>query len=202
MAGELLQTIGSFVGYAVVGGVVYSLKLAQDWLEKKRKIQNIDATVNNNLKVYELLSEIRQIFGADRVKLFQFKNGDYFAGGGSEQKLTMSHIVCRTGVSIPAAAMTDYQLIPVGMMTKFLDALGRQSWKDFIVRGLEDDFYFKYPMLRDGTEHIVATLIKSNGRTLGLLIVSWLEETKINDRDLAEAKTLTETLGAIITVKK
>jgi hypothetical protein len=79
-----------------------------------------------NLKIYEVIIELRMKLGADRVHVVQFHNGDYFLAGNSFWKLTCTHETCHEGVSFEARGM---QAIVVSQMANELAWLWDRQWR-------------------------------------------------------------------------
>jgi hypothetical protein len=76
--------------------------------EMLKSIGGIENLVQLNKNIQEKLTEVRVLLDADRVKLFQFHNGDHYIGGDSALKCSITHLSLKAGVSYPQNALTCY----------------------------------------------------------------------------------------------
>jgi hypothetical protein len=175
-ADELWQTMGTIIGYLFVGAAAYWLKQLKDRIEKQKTDQvAVETSLNNNLKVYDLLAQLRYDYDADRIMLMQFKNGEYYASGESDQKLTLTHFVCKTGISQPTLNNNTLVNVPLSIIVKTIDSVVKCDSLEFKTRELDDDIYFKNVLLLDGVENAVFASIRSRRKLVGIVIMSWLD---------------------------
>src|SRR5271166_2308286 len=118
MIWENMAEIG---GYILVGVTALLAARAKDWLGKTTT--DIRTAVTLDKRLYQIMAELRVILQADRVKLFQFMNGDYYLGGISKQKVTLTHIVTRTGVSYPLGLVNAKDEIVTSQLTDLLSTV-------------------------------------------------------------------------------
>jgi hypothetical protein len=101
ISGDLLQII-----FLIIIGLTSLFKMVSDWLKDKKKKPDYNIDININNKVYQILTECRVIFKADRAVVWQYHNGDFYISSNSilKQSITYESTDQRT-----IAIMRDYQ---------------------------------------------------------------------------------------------
>src|SRR4051812_24213923 len=96
----LLDNLGESAAVIFLGILALSARRIKVlWTD--RVMRSFERSVNKNVRIRELLAELRVPYMADRVCLYQFHNGEYFHSGDSIMKCSLTHFVTRVGVSNP-----------------------------------------------------------------------------------------------------
>lgn len=81
----------------------YGMYRAVHWLwkhyKKKKAKRNEEQFSLLNMRIWEILSEVRMRVKASRVTLTQFHNGGKFSDGASMRKMSITHQSCDTKIS-------------------------------------------------------------------------------------------------------
>jgi hypothetical protein len=186
---EIAKIAGEFVGYVLVGVFGWLLVKFKKVAEERTKYPV--RAIETSHRVRELMTEVRACFHADRVKIFQFKNGDYYTGGASEQKIVITHIVSRVGVGCTEGILR-FQNVPVSLVGSFLKRAVDQKIHVTQVEEIDDDSVLKGFFLMNGTSTVMTCKLLKNRQLIGLLVVTWMEPLKNfkpKDGDLRELDT-------------
>ncbi|MBK9390468.1 MAG: hypothetical protein IPN68_09840 [Bacteroidetes bacterium] len=173
---KLLLEVGQVLGILSLGVVAYLVSRLKKTLEKK-PLFDPRKTLNKNLKIQATIQEVRGVFDADRVSLYQFHNGNYYVSGQSIQKLSLTHVVCRRGVSYPESVSTLHQNIPVSCILKTIDAITSKGVAISSDGSVWGDPYFKDLLKHGGVgTAIICAVRDSMNHYFGIIVVGWLSE--------------------------
>jgi hypothetical protein len=193
---ELAKIVGEFLGYIGVGVLSVLLMKFKDRQEKsKYPAKAIEASY----RVREIMTEVRACFDADRVKIFQFKNGEFYTGGASEQKLVITHIVSRIGVGCTEGILR-FQQVAVSLAGTFLKRAADNKIDIIHVDDIDEDSVLKGFFLMNGTSTIMTCRIQKNRQLIGLLVLTWMDQKTIKpkENDLRELDTYIAILEKLI----
>jgi len=192
--------IGQVLSGLLVGLLAFAVSnFKRLWSRRNPTIQTV---VNKNHKLKDLLLEIRLHFDADRVKLFQVHNGDYFVNGSSIQKLSLSHYVVGTGISPPFDVEKLHQNIPISYIMCCIEQCLKEPYYFAQVKDMSDDLYFKSLLRHNGTETaLFSGVFDRKGGLLGLIVVTWRERVTVGQDDLDEMKTLSSKVSDELLLK-
>lgn len=169
--GELFNHISEILvifGLAFISVVV---KHVQAWL-KARPLRRFERGLQQNAKVRDLLAELRVLYDADRVGLWQFSNGNYYVSGESIMNTSLTHFVTKTGVASP----TIVRPIPTTHMLPTLKLLQADKSGLFPHDLSTDDSFQEVQFAATGTAIFIAAAVRDARKGwVGILIVSWLE---------------------------
>lgn len=175
----------SGIGQVIVGILAGLLAFASSKVKKlltERRSKCPFRLVNASMSIKDLLTEIRVLFDADRVKLFQVHNGDYFVNGSSSQKITLTHFVVRTGVGSPYGIETTHQNIPISYVVGCIDQCLKNPVYFSQVGDMADDMYFKALIRHNGSETaLFSGVFDRHKGLLGIVVVTWLERLNLDE---------------------
>lgn len=171
----MTKLVGEFVGYVLVGVFGFLLVKFKKAAEERTKYPV--RAIETSHRVRELMTEVRACFQADRVKIFQFKNGDYYMGGASEQKLVITHIVSRVGVGCTEGILR-FQNVPVSLVGSFLKKSVESKIHIEQVEEIDEDSVLKGFFLMNGTSTVMTCKLMKNRQLIGLLVVTWMDPVK------------------------
>jgi hypothetical protein len=107
----------------IIGGTIIALApFVAKWWEKKSKIifNSFNENVQTRMKIKNVMQEILIRFQAQRVAIFNYHNGDYSRSGFPFDYVS---IVYEEVDQNTAAAMPNFQKLPISMFTNLLDRL-------------------------------------------------------------------------------
>ena len=107
--------------------------------------------------------------------LFQFKNGDYYISGESEQKVTMTHVVSRNGFGLPQGMQNMFQNILISYFSNTMkEVLDKRSVYN-VTSQMAAESFLKALMTANGVEEFWISCVYTPKRKLvGLVFVTWL----------------------------
>jgi hypothetical protein len=188
--GAQLKTIWSNLG-EVVGLIALSIlaafsgKIKAWW--KDRSVKRFESRILDNVRVRDLLAEIRVLYSADRVYLMQLHNGDVFLSGESAMKCSLTHIVLNDGVALPSEALNQMQNLPTGCYISALQKMKSQG-SFFCQPGHgPDDPFLQDKFAKNGTKSAwYAAVRDARGNWISFLAIEWLDGVSHpKDEDLA-----------------
>lgn len=165
--------IGQVVAGLLIGLIAYLFSK----LKKAVKSQTLfnKPEINYNLRVVDILREIRMSLNGDRVYLFQIHNGDYYLSGDSMRKMSLSHFDTRSEISAPLHTENYYHNIPIGYLADTFHALAE---KNFIFLDKIDslkEYYLKALLRMAGNQSALVCQITGPKGLIGILIVAWID---------------------------
>lgn len=171
-------------------------KRIKAWLESKSNKKFV-SSINRSSYVRDRVAELRALYGADRVMLFQLHNGQYYFGGEGAEKCSMTHFVVGRGVSIPTDSGTKYQNIPTTHLAHTLKLINTQVPHITKVDGGITDPFLSHLLLLDANEWIVIGPVKDRrGNWRGLVIMAWMDGP--GDLDLRTFTDYSKQIGDLI----
>lgn len=166
------------IGYVIGAiGLFIAAQLRKWFLAKK--FFDPSKMIIKNVQVRDFLIELRALIDADRVKLFQFHNGEYYVSGESVMKISMTHVAVKTGISYPEMANNHYSSIPTSYMTRVLQSLYKEEFLVLHTQNLEDDQYLKHIFVAHGVKCAVLYPVSNiKGQWIGILMAVWLSDVE------------------------
>lgn len=136
----------------------------------------IGKQTDSNVLITKHLEDVKERVNADRVHIYEFHNGEYFANGRSSLKLSCTFETVRTGFYGIQLAM---QKIPLSMFPSSMEQLIRNG--SIVVTDMEDIKY-KYPALHnirmsmDVVSFYDVILLNTKGNPIGIMSVQFLRD--------------------------
>jgi hypothetical protein len=179
---DVWMSVGQVLSGAALGLAAYLIQKLKYW---QKNHHNLDSMLNRNLKIKDLLTEVRVYYAADSCTLFQLHNGNHYASGESMKKLSMTHYVVARGVSAPEGAQTVYQNITATHMDPILTQLLKEP---HLLLGTDDfasNDYMGVLMRRSGNAQcLLRAVYDRKHQLIGILVVSWLEVVQLTPAQL------------------
>lgn len=173
----LADNIGESAAVIILAALGLSASKIKNWWQD-RTIRAFERGINQNVRLRELLSELRVPYTADRVRLYQFHNGDYYHSGESIMKCSLTHFVTKIGVANPPLS----QNIPTTQMIMSLKALQDDSVFEFQPNSFDDDSLQDSLFQNTGAELCMGAVVRnSRGNWIGILCVDWMDDPKIKE---------------------
>ncbi|NBO99764.1 MAG: hypothetical protein EBU90_06510 [Proteobacteria bacterium] len=169
---NLKNTAENFALIILLGFMVYEKLINKI---KNKDYNNLTLFLKKNEQIQEKLTEIRVILGADRVKLFQFHNGDHYVYGDSALKCSITHISLKSGVAYPQQALSCYSNVTLSNINEYIDPMLKTGEFFKKVEELNDDDWKKVKIL-NGTKTILIKKIGTDPFIGGFVIISWHED--------------------------
>lgn len=176
---ELISIAGQFFGYALVAAFGVLLVRFKQIVESKAKYPVRAIEVSHRIR--EIMTEVRACLDCDRVKIFQFKNGDYYLGGASEQKIVITHIVSRIGVGCTDGILR-FQSVPVGLAGQWLKRAVDHDMEVTQVDDIDADSVMKGFFMMNGTSTVMTCKLVKNRQLIGVLVLTWMEPRHIKPK--------------------
>lgn len=188
---EIWIAVGQILSGLALGLGAFFLNKLKSW--KANRFRHI---LNKNLRVKDLLTEIKVFYDADRVELFQFHNGDYYMSKASIQKLSLTHFVVGRGVAISEGIDTNYQNIPLGYIGKSINQLATEHPYIFSkISDFAEDNYLGGLFRLNGASSILLRGIFRKDDMIGILAVTWLEEVELNSEQIHMIKPFSDQMA-------
>lgn len=191
----LIDNLGESAAVIVLAVLGLSANRIKTWW-KDRAIKAFERGINQNVRLRELLSELRVPYAADRVRLYQFHNGDAYHSGESIMKCSLTHFVTRVGVANPPLS----QNIPTTQMIMSLKALQDNGVFEFRPDSFDDDSLQDSLFSTTGTKQCLGCVVRNNrGNWVGVLTICWMDEPK--PRDTGQLITYSKLVGQFLSSK-
>jgi hypothetical protein len=140
---------------------------------KDRAFKRFERGINKNVRLREILSELRVPYNADRVYLYQFFNGEFYLSGGSVMKTSLTHFVTKVGVANPLVL----PIIPTTQMVMSLKAIHDSPSSIFQVDTFNDDNFLERLFTETGNNKVLVTAVHDVRKNIvGILCVSWMAD--------------------------
>lgn len=192
---EILSNLGD-VTLLVIGvlATVFSKRI-KAWLEKKTN-EKFEHSINKSTQVRDMLAELRALYGASRVSLWQLHNGQYYFSGEGADKLSLTHFVLGVGVAIPDGIATKLQNVPI---THWVESFSRMSKEGYYYVRTEDivDPFPAESAITNGTKSLIFGPVKDHrGHWRGILSISFAHYE--DDPNVEVAAQYGKNLGALL----
>jgi hypothetical protein len=170
---------------------------------KNNQYKNLTVFLKKNEQIQQKLTELRVILNADRAKLFQFHNGDYYIGGDSALKCTLTNVSVSDGVSYPQQALTYYSSATVSSASQYINpAVEKEVGFFSLVENLKDDDWKRMKTL-NGTKSILINKLGHGNNIIGFVIISWQQEVKEPTKEqLKMIQSVLDSLSLILKSEK
>lgn len=200
---QVAQNVAEFLGIVLIAAISVFFNRIKKALQEK-KARKFDLVINKSARTQALLSEIRALVDASRIKLFQLHNGEYFLSGESSMKCSMTHFYVKTGIAVPNH--TQSQNIPTSHFANLFKCMRDNGYCHFqspLTEGMDDhiDPAFRRMMSLNGARQaVIVPLLKKKDIWLGFIVVSWMDsDTEITEEMkqhiLDYAQQITDQLG-------
>jgi hypothetical protein len=185
-------SIGQILAGVLIGAFALWMNKVQGYLKSKNK--SMHRIITENMMLKQLLSEVRNFYDADRVELYQFHNGEYFASGTSIQKISMTNFVMARGVSVPMEV--SKQNIPIGYVASLTDEIMKSSYVYFSSADLLGESYFKGILRYGGARTaLLRGIFCPKHSMIGFVALSWFEDVVLTQEKLAAIKEYSVRIG-------
>jgi hypothetical protein len=177
LARIIMENLGESVATFSIVIVGIFWKQGRVWW-RERDMRKFERGINQNVRLRELLSELRVPYHADRVCLYQFFNGNYYLAGGSIMRCFLTHFVTKAGVSNPPVG----QMIPTTQMVMTLKSLQDKATAAIAADTFIDDNFADGLFVETGATRVFATAVRDPRKNwIGILCICWLNDPGIQD---------------------
>lgn len=158
-------------------------------------------TFETDLKIQDILSELRTKINADRVYVCKFHNGDYYFDGSAIKKVSRTHESCQNGISHESIL---FQAIGISLIPDVIKVIYEtQKIEKPIIKNLSEfeSGFYKNHLSNSAAKVVIKYRLEINKRIIGYLGVQYNHiENKINisDSDLENVKKYAELVESTI----
>lgn len=154
---DLLSSAGDLIILLVAILLTAGSRRIKAWLEKRTDLR-FQNSITNSSHIRDSLTELRALYEADRVMLFQLHNGQYYFSGEGADKLTMTHFVVANGIA-PPSDMPKLQNIPI---TYWPDLFSAMTQKGYLALTIDEvtDPYARQVFTLDGVTSLIVGPVK------------------------------------------
>jgi hypothetical protein len=212
---ETIYTYGAMVGTFIAGFVIQYLrkkKEAKTDCEKNADfgIDLLKKTTQREVKLQDILSELRVRIDADRAYLVKFHNGGEFFDGTSIKRLTKTNESCRVGVAPDGDSFQAVHTSLVPDLMKFICESSTKDTCEIIEVEKLGNSYYKSHLLAAAVEYAVIYRIVLEEKLIGYLGVHYNNKSISSNSDLKKMfpkieqemkETCSSIEGAILTYK-
>ena len=170
---DIFKLLGEHVvSPLVVGMALFAVYKLKDYVQKKRRYKSLKLNIKKNIRIQELLSELRIITGASRTYVSMFHNGNKYINGSPIIKFSRTHETVGPGVSHES---TIYQDVLASILMN-QDMFGLIDTKEPIVKEVKSlsNSQFKNMLASQGVETFITFPIISVGELVGFLGLDYL----------------------------
>lgn len=142
---------------------------------KKHPREMFERNKVQDLRIHELLAEIRLTFRAQRAYVCKFHNGDHFVDGSEIMKLSRTHEVVRDGVS---HQMTENLEKLTSRFPEQIDMVLTPGPGYELVKEMKIGSHFKAMATAGGVRAIAAVPLEKNKNMIGFIGVDFDDENR------------------------
>ena len=155
------------------------------WLEKQTNAK-FERSINKHSRIRDQLAELRALYNADRVLLFQLHNGQYYFSGEGADKLSLTHFTVDAGIAIPDKAGTRLTNIPHTYLPELFKMMNEQDMFFIETAAMVDPFAAQMFSL-DGVEASIVGPVKDRkGMWRGVMFICFMNQTVPQDCRIAK----------------
>ena len=172
-----------------LSGFIKNLVDAKNLIPKKVKTQS-----NINMEIIRLLEEMKEVFKADRVQIYDFHNGGHYANGRSALKCSCTFEVVRATVK---GHFSNLQGIHLQMIPHFIHELLNKD--TIIVKDIEElrdtmPATYNFKKNQEVGSFYDVTLKNSKDEPIGFIGIQYVEKDSIyvDESELLKYKYLIE----------
>jgi hypothetical protein len=183
-----LEVVGAALGAitAAIGAFIASKPIIRYF--KKRGAVKREETFNTvNMRISDLLGELRMKSKGSRVSLTQFHNGGKFADGSSMRRMSISHQSCDPKIS---STMQFRQDVLVSRFVEIIQQLRENNPHIRNVSSLFESNTKKFYELHDTTGFSILPLFCSDSLVVyGYITIEWCDLQTIDNVDETDVKS-------------
>lgn len=166
---------------AVFSGLFIGGNHAVRYIRQRYAVRNQESFNHVNMRLWEVLSELRIKSKSSRVSLIQFHNGGKFADGSSMRKMSISHQSCDNKTS---STMQFRQDVLVSRFVEVIQQLRDNEPHIRNVRTMLDSNTKKFYELHDTLAYCILPLFCSDSLVVyGYITIEWCDTIDIDNVD-------------------
>lgn len=140
------------------------------WHSESMTEQSLLNDSNRDIKIHQLITEMRVLLNADRSYIFRFHNGGYWKTGEPMKKMSCAYESVSAGVSSEQAQLQDILLTRV---PEVLQAVSGMNPEVIQVSDLRDT-YFKQMLISEGVDTVVLRSLYKDGNIIGYIAADYI----------------------------
>jgi len=160
---------------------------------KKHSIFDITEVADRDLKMQDLLTELRMTYDSSRSYVYLFHNGGQYLDGSPMKKMSMVYESVKRGTSYEVMNSKD---VSVSMIPTLTEMISSEEKKLIFIKDMKEDFYKHFLELRN----IVATAycrIMSGHQIVGFVAVDYCNENTMFPECMNDLTTLKQYASCI-----
>jgi hypothetical protein len=162
----IFEAIGKYIiAPTLVGLMLLVGQRVQLYWQKQKTKRSIEKNIVRDLRIKEVLVELRVLLRAERAYVSLFHNGEYYIDGSDKGKKSRTHEVVKEGVSYEAH---NFQNVVVSLMTEEMVMLSPGQPKFLCMKDVPDsNFRRKYEVL--GVQSLARYPLMSGKNIIGFV---------------------------------
>lgn len=183
-----LEVIGAILGVITAGlGAFVAIKPVIRYFKKRNAVRKEETFNTVNMRISDLLGELRMKAKASRVSLSQFHNGGKFADGSSMRRMSISHQSCDPKVS---STMQFRQDVLVSRFVEIIQQLRENNPHIRTTTSLFESNSKKFYELHDTMGFSILPLFCSDSLVVyGYITIEWCDLQTIDNVDEEDVKS-------------
>lgn len=176
---------------ALLSGAWFVIKKMLPYIRRKRAAKSEELFNQINMRIWEVLSELRIKTKASRVSLTQFHNGGKFSNGASMRKMSITHQTCENKVP---STMQFRQDVLVSRYVEIVQMLQDNDSNRRMVSSLYDCNSKKFYELHDTLSFSMLPVYCNDSLLVnGYISIEWCDFGTIDNLDDKMVESLFET---------
>lgn len=182
--------IATNIGYLIAGVFICYFvvrKKVSEYLSGVKKDLSVSYKIPKQAKydidIVRKMEQVKEIFNADRVQVYEFHNGEHYANGRSALKVSCTYEVYRVNIEPVQTKMTS---IPISCIPHFITQLLDEEFiKVPNVENIKDKMPSTYSLQKSiGVSAYQNLIIKNdNNEPVGFVSIQWCNGNKMNSDD-------------------
>lgn len=192
---KFLKTLKDYMGYIVICLFIIGGTLAKDFStkyfqNKEWSFSSLSKDAERNAKISKILTETREISGADTVTIFLFHNGGFFSSGVPYRKMSPMY----SSNSVSNKEDYTYENIPLSYVPELIKLLSEED-KTFLVETSKlNESPWKSMLISNMYSYNIYKRLQIGEKMIGFIKVSW-RNIDNKDTSLQVIKKIEETSG-------
>jgi hypothetical protein len=189
--------LGEAIGLLLIGAIIPLTPLFIQWLRKKFNKNDMDflSSFEQDLKIQEMLTELRVYYGASRALVYLFHNGGHFLTGSPMKKMSCIYETAKRGVSYEGPNSRN---LSISMLPDLISILSDEHPKLYNLEDLGDTFLKHYLDTRNVKQFAYIPL-RRGVEIIGYVGINYCDEKDLPD-DAEKDLTLMQQYAACLEV--
>ena len=172
---KLKKTFKDYIGYIVICVFIILGTVAKDisvkyFQNQEWSFYSLNKDAKRNVKITELVSQVREIANAENVTVFLFHNGGFFSSGVPYRKKSPAF---ESNSPLKIGKNYKYENVPLTQGSELIKELTENNQGFFVRTSSIQNGTWKAMLLESGYEYNFYTSLRIGEKMIGYIKISW-----------------------------